>query len=62
MHSSSEDFLKHMNELKGVEEEQLMEYIEITSVSIYGSVLVEVKQTIGDFGPTYYEMIGKADL
>jgi hypothetical protein len=41
---------------------EIMEYIEITSVSIYGSVSDEVKQTIADFGPTYYEMIGKANL
>ena len=43
MYSSSEYFLKHRNELIGAEEGKLMEYIEMTSVSIYGSVLVEVK-------------------
>ena len=51
-----------MNELEDAEEEKLMEYFEITSVSIYGSVSDEVKHTMADFGPTYYEMIGKADL
>ena len=48
MYSSSEDFLKHMNELEDAEEEKLMEYIEITSISIYDLVSNEVKQTIAD--------------
>jgi len=36
--------------------------LDYASVSIYGSVSHELKQAMGDFGPTYYEMIGKADL
>ena len=51
-----------MNEVVLPHVSEIMEYIEITSVSIYGSVSDELKQTIADFGPTYYEMIGKADL
>ena len=60
MNSNSEDFLKHVNGVVFPHVSDIKEYIEITSVSIY--VSGEVKQTIADFGPTYYEMIGKADL
>ena len=62
MYSNSEDFLKQMNEVVFPHVSEIMEDIEITSVSIYGSVSDEVKQTIADFGPTYYEMISKVDL
>ena len=51
-----------MNEVVLPHVSEIMEYIEITSVSTYGSVSDELKQAVADFGPTYYEMIGKADL
>ena len=37
IYASSEDFLKHLNELDDAEDEHLMRRLEITSVSIYGS-------------------------
>ena len=61
IYSSSEDFLKHLHEVALPNISELMEIIEISSVSIYGQVSDELKQVVADFGPTYYERIGKAD-
>ena len=62
MYSSSEDFLKHANEVVFPNVSEIMENTEISSISIYGSVSDGVKQAITYFGPTYYEITGKVDL
>ena len=61
IYSSSEDFLKHLHEVVVPNIVEVVEVIEISSVSFYGQGSDEVKQAVADFNPTYYERIGKAD-
>ena len=45
-----------------IEPETQVARLDQTSISIYGSVSDELKQAMADFGPTYYEIISKANL